>query len=109
MRQRNTDNLLLGTQHTQLAKADVKGGTLERSIRLSHHNDIDPSGESGGVKATAQLLRRPKHRLHKLAHNIHGLGLEPKKQEVRTVRPSFTKKEQKVSAFSIFCCLRFDP
>ena len=81
MRQRNTDNLLLGTQHTQLAKADVEGGTLERSIRLSHHNDIDPSGESGGVKATVHLLRRHKYRLRKLAHNIHGLGLETKNKK----------------------------
>lgn len=76
----NTDNFLLGAQHAQLAEANVKGGTLERSIRLSHHNDIDPSGECGGVKATVQLLHRHKHCLCQLAHNIHGLGLEGNKQ-----------------------------
>lgn len=74
-----THDFLLGAQHTQLAKADVKGGTLERSIRLSDHNDIDPSGESGWVKAAVKLLHRHKHRLRQLAHNIHGLGLETRK------------------------------
>lgn len=77
----NTDNFLLGAQHTQLAEADVKGGTLEWSIRLPHHNDIDPSGKSGGVKATVQLLHRHKHCLRQLAHNIHGLGLETKNKK----------------------------
>lgn len=79
-----TYNFLLGSQDTQLAKANVKWGTLEWSIRLSHHDDIDAPSESGGVKAAVQLLHRHKHRLCQLAHNIHGLGLKTK-QEVRTV------------------------
>lgn len=77
----NTDNFLLGAQHAQLAKADVKGGTLERSIRLPHHNDVDPSGKSGRVKATVQLLHCHKHCLCQLAHNIHGLGLKQKNKK----------------------------
>lgn len=71
-----TDNLLLGAQDTKLSKADVKGGTLERSIRLSHHDDVDPSSERGGVQAMIQLLYRHKHSLCQLTHNVHGLGLE---------------------------------
>lgn len=103
-----TDDLLLGAQHPQLAEADVKGRTLEGSVRLSHHNDIDPPGESGGVEATVKLLHCHKNSLRELAHNIHGLGLETKQQQkaVRRSRVSMTE-EAEVSAFSVFFCQQF--
>lgn len=59
----NTNNFLLGAQHAELAEADVKWGTLERPIGLSHYDDINPSCEGGGVEAAVQLLYRHKHRL----------------------------------------------
>ena len=93
-----THNFLLGAQHTKLAKANVKGGTLERSIRLSYNYNIDASGESGRVKATVQLLHCHKHSLRQLAHDIHGLRLETKS----TLRPSEMKQKESV-------CIKYFP
>lgn len=106
MRKKRTDNFLLGAQHAQLPEADVKGGTLEGAIRLSHHDDIDSSCQSGRVEAAVELLHRHKHRLRKLAHDIHGLGLKTKKQNKR--RSENTAVKQKVSAFAVFRRLPFD-
>lgn len=59
----HTHNFLFGAEHAELPKADVERGTLERPIRLPHHDDVDPSGEGGGVQAAVQLLHRDKHGL----------------------------------------------
>lgn len=79
----STNNFLLGAQHAQLAEAHVEGRALEGSIGLLHHNHVDSPCESGRVESAVQLLHRHKHRLRQLAHDIHGLGLQTTRGEVR--------------------------
>ena len=57
VRIRGTYNLLLGLEDAHLAEPDVKGRTLEGSILLLHHDDVDSSGESRSIYLGVELLK----------------------------------------------------